>query len=51
MSLTSLSIRHKARPVRKVKALGKERLSELESLDFSWDLFIRKKELACSRRG
>lgn len=42
MSLISLSIRHKAKSVRKVKALGRERLSEMESLDFYWDLFIKE---------
>lgn len=51
MSLNTSSIRHKAKSVRKVEALGKERLSKMESLHFYWDLFIRKDEHACSGRG
>lgn len=34
MSVNTSSIRHKAKSVRKVKALSKERLSKMESLDF-----------------
>lgn len=47
----SEGFRHKAKSVRKVKALGKERLSKKESLDFLGGLFITKNEHACSRRG